>query len=44
MDKWFPIRTARLLLREFRETDESDQHLTGVWRDSYLYTRLDDAQ
>lgn len=29
MDKWFPIRTARLLLREFRETDESDVHEYG---------------
>lgn len=29
MDKWFPIRTARLVLREFRETDESDVHEYG---------------
>lgn len=29
MEKWFPIRTARLLLREFRETDESDVHEYG---------------
>ncbi|HEX3369190.1 MAG TPA: GNAT family N-acetyltransferase, partial [Candidatus Cybelea sp.] len=29
MEKWFPIRTARLLLREFRESDESDLHEYG---------------
>ncbi|HWZ58450.1 MAG TPA: GNAT family N-acetyltransferase [Gemmatimonadaceae bacterium] len=26
MDRWFPIRTARLCLREFRATDEGDIH------------------
>src|SRR5579863_3407271 len=29
MEKWFPIRTARLVLREFRESDESDVHEYG---------------
>lgn len=29
MDKWFPIRTARLVLREFRGTDEADVHEYG---------------
>lgn len=29
MEKWFPIRTARLVLREFRESDESDLHEYG---------------
>lgn len=29
MEKWFPIRTARLLLREFRATDEPDVHEYG---------------
>jgi [ribosomal protein S5]-alanine N-acetyltransferase len=26
MEKWFPIQTARLLLREFSDTDEADIH------------------
>jgi len=26
MERWFPIRTARLLLREFRASDEFDVH------------------
>jgi ribosomal-protein-alanine N-acetyltransferase len=29
MNKWFPIRTARLVLREFKATDESDVHEYG---------------
>jgi len=29
MDKWFPLRTPRLLLREFVATDEADVHEYG---------------
>jgi [ribosomal protein S5]-alanine N-acetyltransferase len=29
MDRWFPLETERLLLREFRESDEADLHAAG---------------
>jgi [ribosomal protein S5]-alanine N-acetyltransferase len=39
MDKWFPIRTDRLLLREFSAADEADVHEYGS---DLLVTRYTD--